>query len=683
MPRPLRPGARVPSGRARRRLRKSEVDAAIAGEQAKTQAAIAADTQRRASIKATWAAERGAAQDVVAAASQAQQQILALEVGKRTAAAATSQAQRQQAVEAVSAGRELVLAASQNHRQLAAIEGQTGAAQQERFLATRSAMEIEIAEAGELGQAYVRVRLVQETQSREMKQLGGTVAQSMKPGKAAVDDTSSSVDSLGKMFLKLQLVNQVAGWVRDAMQAVGHSIQAAREHVKGLVDEMEQARTASRELAALRGEKASGMFTGKLARSGRGGARHREIQRVSARLPGVHRPVRRQERGDAGGAPGRRPETEQRAGRRAPAARCVVFRGARGLSADDSSKLLGTVVAKSHAGASNDQIMSEYAKLMKIMELAPGKTSPLIGQLSEVGMESVGPEGDFKNLQQAGYLTRVMAQRNPNEASTYSRAMLRGLREIGGSDEKRGELGITKDMDVMQQLEQVNVKAQEHVAGGGKEGEFIQKYFPEIREWGAVKTALNEGIRGGGFQRAQAEAASVDSGTADAETRQYKGGREGVAARQRSELLATDRERAAQYEPLKQRQRDAAIALHGSGELEMPENVMNAMLTGSGSMVGMGDREKQQVNKLTATNLNQGLMGYGEGRQYLSDKYGHDRMGGGRDIGAISGSAPEHEMAEAARLLERLAKAAEATRERGDVPTQLVAPPQARGGVRH
>jgi hypothetical protein len=512
-----------------------------------------------------------------------------------------------------------------------------------------------------------------------------TVAAAAKSTAAVAGTTAATHDGVAA-FMKLQVAGQVfsqiGSWAREAMQAVARSVEEARGHIKGMVDEMERARTESKELAALRGEKATAGFTAQLAREAAGAGldtgKYNEFQLGFQAYTGqyVGKSEATKKELAAGGQKMNKEQAEQLQQRVAS-----YSVGARGLSADDSAKLLGTVVAKSQAGASNDQIMSEYAKLMKIMELAPGKTSPLIGQLAEVGMESVGPEGDFTNLQQAGYLTRVMAQRNPMEASTYSRAMLRGLRDIGGDESKRNELGITRDMDVMQQLEQINVKAQQHVAGGGKEGEFIQKYFPEIREWGAVKTALNEGLRGGGFQRAQDEAASVNETTAQAETVRYQGGREGIAARQRSELQATDRERAGKYEALRQIQRDQAIALHGSGELELPENVMNSILTGSGSLTGMGGRDLQQVNKLTATRLNQGLEGYAEGRQYLVDKYGTDKMGGGREPGKIRDTTPEAQMAEAARLLERLANAAEARRN-NPAPTPLVNPPQARGGVR-
>lgn len=672
--------------------RKAEIDATIAAEQAKVQAALATDAQRRAAIKATWAAEREQKQAALALVAGSQTQILAIESSKRAAAKQTADAQRQQAAQAISQGRELVLASAQGHRELAALEGQTAHAVEQRSLATQTAMEIELAQnqavgqaVGNVGQAYVRVRLVQQAAATSATQGGQASAAALGNTAAAANKATASVDSLGKMFLKLQLVNQVAGWVGEAMRAVGQSIANAREHIKGLVDEMEAARTAAKELAALRGEKATGQFTADLAREAANA--HLDTDKYNEFQLGFQAYT-----GQYVGKEGATKEELQASGQKLNKEQALELQqrvasyavGARGLSAEDSSKLLGTVIAKSSAGATNDQIMSEFAKLMKVMELAPGRTSPLIGQLAETGMESVGPEGDFKNLQQAGYLTRVMAQRNPNEASTYSRAMLRGLREIGMNEKgQMAELGITKDMDVMQQLEQIDKKSQEHVKAGGKEGEFIAKYFPEIREWGAVKTALNEGLRGGGFQRAMAEAETVNAETADAETKIYKSGREGVAASQRSRLLAEKRQNASFYEPLKQVQREQLILMEQSHELESPESVIDAIMTGRAETNGLGNREQQQLKKRTAYDLNSRLQMSKQGREWLTQEFGRDKMGGGREPGVLAPDASDRDMARAAQMLEKIAQQNERARNQHvDRPVPLVNPPQARGGVR-
>ncbi len=121
---------------------------------------------------------------------------------------------------------------------------------------------------------------------------------------------------------------------------------------------------------------------------------------------------------------------------------------------------------------------------MKVMELAPGKTSPMLSQLAELGMESAGEGGDFKDLLQSGYLLRTMAQRNPQEGATYGRNLLRGLREIRQDPTKMKELGITKGMDIFHQLESISHAVEKDKKAGGDEGTFLSKYFQDIREWG-------------------------------------------------------------------------------------------------------------------------------------------------------------------------------------------------------
>jgi hypothetical protein len=715
--------ARTQRTRDQQAALQAEVDAAIAAEEQKVKAARAADEYRRYTIKLLWADQQRAAQDAVVIAKESGSQILAIESNKQAAAAQTAQAQRQQAAEQmsqsremvlastqaaqarrqqaaqqISQGRELALASTQSQRQLAALEGETAQASQQRSIVTRSAMEMEIAEASELGQAYVRVRMVQETQTQSMKQIGGTIAQAMKPGKNAVDNTKSSVENLGKAFVALQAVSQIGAMIQSAMDAVVQSAAKAREHIKGLVEEMEAARTASKELAALRGEKATAQFTADMAREA--AAAGLDVEAYNQVQLGFQAQA-----GQFIGEEEATPDELAKQGKRISGNQAKDLQkdvgsyavGARGLSADNASKLLGTVISKGEAGATNDEIMTEYAQIMKIAELAPGRTSEIVGQLSELGMESVGPTGDLKNLKEAAYIGRVMAQRNPAESATYGRALFRGLREIGMNEKgQMEELGITKDMDVMQQLDQIDKKAQAHVAAGGKENEVYQKYFPEIREFGAIRTAVNEGIRGGGFQRAMAEAESIDAGTVKRDIAEYRGGEEGVSARGRSQEIAEKRQNASFYVPLRRIQQEQRNLMLQSHELEQTETPGEAFMTWQAEKRGYGTREEQQLKKRTAYDLNTKLMATKQGREWLTREFGHDRVGGGREQGRIAPNADERDMARGAQMAQKihdeLVKAnqqrahANQQRERAmehrDAPVPRVVPPQVHGGVR-
>jgi hypothetical protein len=252
-------------------------------------------------------------------------------------------------------------------------------------------------------------------------------------------------------------------------------------------------------------------------------------------------------------------------------------------------------------------------------------------------------------------------------------------------------------MDVMQQLEQVNVKAQEHVAKGGKENEFIQKYFPEIREFGAVRTALDEGIRGGGFKRAMAEAESVNADTVRSDAKGYLGSEEGVAANQRSRQLGEERQNASYYAPLNRIKREQTILMRQSHELEKPETVGEAIMTHYGELRGYGNREEQQLRKRTAYDLTSQLQLTKQGREYLSQQFGYDKTGGGRTEGKVSPDSDERTMGAAAQKLAEIKQELmhanqqrahanqqrdQAQRNRVDHPIPLVRAPQDRGGVR-
>ena len=177
--------------------------------------------------------------------------------------------------------------------------------------------------------------------------------------------------------------------------------------------------------------------------------------------------------------------------------------GSRGWNGADASRLLGTIISKSAPGASTDEIMGQYGQLAQVMQLAPGYTGPLLGQLSEVVGEAVGPNGEFGDALDAAVLLRGVSERNPRTASAYTRAVLRGLRRVRGNEGMMQELGITRGMDTFEQLEAVQRAADRATARGEDEGQFLESHgFSEIRMYGGIRTALDSGLRGGGFARA-------------------------------------------------------------------------------------------------------------------------------------------------------------------------------------
>ena len=80
------------------------------------------------------------------------------------------------------------------------------------------------------------------------------------------------------------------------------------------------------------------------------------------------------------------------------------------------------------------------------------------------------------------------------------------------------------------------------------------------------------------------------------------------------------REAAGYYAPLQHLKREALSQLVSSHELEVPENMYNAVLTGA-SQFQQGSREEAETRALVGHNLRTRLSGYKEGREYLRAAY--------------------------------------------------------------
>lgn len=404
----------------------------------------------------------------------------------------------------------------------------------------------------------------------------------------------------------------------EGMRAVAESVDNARQHIKSMVSEMEGARKELKELAALRGQSATAGFSAQIAReAASAGIDVDKYQQFSTAWEAYA--------GQYVGGSGETPQQLAAQGKKLNKEQALELQkrvagysmGARGLSAEDSAQLMSLIVAKSAAGASSDEIMSNYAKMMRVAELAPGQTSPLLGQITEMGMENVGPQGDMASVLDAATLVRVMAQRNPAEAATYSRALLRGMREIRLDPKKMEQLGIKRGMNFRQQLAAIDQAVQKHVAAGGDQGEFLSKYFQDIREWGGISTAINEGLHGGAFQRAAAEAATVNAQTAEAATQKYRQDQEGRAAIDRAEEIAAARENSGRYVELRHIQSEARKAILAGREMEIPEGMMDAFLTRKGEEWKQGGRFEQAERRTVGHILRQKLLMSHEGRRWL------------------------------------------------------------------
>ncbi len=309
--------------------------------------------------------------------------------------------------------------------------------------------------------------------------------------------------------------------------------------------------------------------------------------------------------------------------------------GKKGWSGADASRLLATVMSRSKAGASNEDILGQYGQLAETMQLAPGYTGPLLGQLSEVVGESVGEGGEFNDPLGAAVLLRGESERNPRTASAYSRAVLRGLRRASGDKKLAGELGLKKGMNTFEQLEAVQHAADAAKARGEDEGQFLESHgFKEIRAFGGLRAALTYGQRGGAFDRARKEAGNRQQAAArvQAEFAEYVSGEEGRASGGAAATAAARMERGGLIDQWRRYQEHSATAVESGGEME--QGGIGAWLSHATSWA-FGGRREQEVHADSVRRLQRGLESSKAGRAYLDKPYRepewwHDEWSGGQ-----------------------------------------------------
>jgi hypothetical protein len=477
---------------------------------------------------------------------------------------------------------------------------------------------------------------------------------------------AGGVQGIAKAYVALRVASEFGNALNAVMQASAKSTEEARSHMVGLVQQMEQARTAAKEIAQLEGKSPTAMYTAQQAR---------DAANVGADV-GDYQQGKLAFQAFAGQYLGKENATDDERAQEAKEGRIsfeesqelqrlvATNTGAQGLKQDQSARLAGTIISKRKPGATAQDMALQHRRLTEALKLAPGYTGPLMDQLNEVVQEAVGEGGDFREVEDAAVMMRVVAERGPQEASAYTRGMLRELREIRTSPEKMEELGLTKDMDVFQQVEQVGKRAAENEAETGeKQSDYIGKHFKDARAFGGVRTAIQSGIKGGAINRARADIAKITPETLARENKGYLASQEGQAAKFRSEDKAIELEaasRAVALQPWKHRAHQDLIA---SRELEESESVGGAFLTREGEQLGFGDRKTQLERSLTAQSLEKRLedmaaSGNEEAANWVKahPKWGPSKSRLGRT------RASEADLIDAANLIDRVQKGNQARR---------------------
>ena len=148
------------------------------------------------------------------------------------------------------------------------------------------------------------------------------------------------------------------GALKTGVEAGMGSQADANKHIAGIVDEMERARTSYAEVAALRSKESTAGFVAGMARSA-GAAGISEQENVQFRTA---------YEAYAGQFTGNKLSPEQADRLQQKVAAYSV--GAR-HSRPRTARLLGTIVNKSKGGATDNDILDEYARSMQVMSLRP------------------------------------------------------------------------------------------------------------------------------------------------------------------------------------------------------------------------------------------------------------------------------------------------------------------------
>jgi hypothetical protein len=429
---------------------------------------------------------------------------------------------------------------------------------------------------------------------------------------------------------------------RSTFAAVEQSIRESTQHLQELVRIGEEARNKDREVAALTGNAPTVLFSAKQA----GEAAQAGVS------PEDWRQGQLAFQAQAGALIGDDPKLHKISQDRATdlQQRVASFSASQGIPIEEPMRLMGAILAKAPENATNADLMTSFGKVFKGLQMAPGKTGPLVGQITKVIQEEVSDGGDIKSVEEAVPLIRAMAERDPDEAATYGRSLLRGLRKIRADPAKMQALGIKKDMSFREQVAAVGKAAE----ASGDEGQFLSEYFTDIREFGGIRTALSAGIRGQGFARVDAEMAGVTDDTINADIAAYKSSEEGAKQIQESSIQRAQLEAGSRGVSLAAIRRRAQETIISSRVKDTPELPWDGLSTLIKQGMGAGNRAEQLETQLIGAELAQRLGGTERGRRWMEEHKvapgSHSMYSNGLELGGSF--TPEAVLQAAAQALE-------------------------------
>lgn len=304
--------------------------------------------------------------------------------------------------------------------------------------------------------------------------------------------------------------------LREAAGVLVKTFQETADYVKSVSKEFTQLQDTLRIIATFKGQRLTDEFT------------VQEAERAAAAglTPQQGTAFQKQFQGFAGQFMGEGKKFTSGQGEEL-GQRAAAFMNMRGIDPSQGGAIFGEILQQATGKESTDDLMARFGKAYVMLEQAKGDPGILMSQMGQVTAQGV-------DVLTGAKLMRATAQRDPGEAGTFARGALRGLASLR-TEGQTGELGITEDMDVFQQLEQINKRAPKELKA---REDFIRKYFKEEREFGGIMAGINFGVEGGLFKQADIEAGGITGTTDVGAVKAFKESPEGKRVYDRAELAA-------------------------------------------------------------------------------------------------------------------------------------------------
>lgn len=361
----------------------------------------------------------------------------------------------------------------------------------------------------------IPLRLDSKAALAELQRLASEGRHAGKETEEGLEGASKAGAGLGSALAGIA-ASQALGYLKEAAGVVASTFKETADHVKSVAKEFTTLQESLRIIATFKGEKLTDQFTVDTA-----------MKAAAAGLtPDQGKNFEKQFQGFSGQFIGEGKKFSAAQGDEL-GQRAASFMNVRGIDASQGGAIFGEILQQATGKESTDELMKRFGQAYVVLEQAKGDPGQLLGQMGQVTAQGV-------DVQTSAKLMRAMAQRDPGEAGTSARATLRGLASLR-TEGKTGELGITEDMDVFQQLEEIQKRAPEEQKA---REDFIRKYFKDEREFAGVMAGINFGVKGGLFAAADKEAGEITGTTDVSAVDEFKKSGPGARIYQQAQLQA-------------------------------------------------------------------------------------------------------------------------------------------------